>query len=75
MSANPSPQKPPNPFIKFSNMAVQMAVVIGLGCWGGFKLDEKYNQGSTPVFTIVLSLVSIFAAMYLVLKDFIKPKP
>jgi hypothetical protein len=55
-------------------MAIQMAVVIGLGCWGGNKLDKIYNQGSTPIYSIVLSLVSIFAAMYLVLKDFIKPK-
>ena len=70
---NPTPQKQPNSFIKYSTMATQMVVVIGVGCWGGFKLDE-YFKTSTPVFTIVLSLVSIFASLYLVLKDFIKPK-
>jgi F0F1-type ATP synthase assembly protein I len=51
-----------------------MIAIIGLGCWGGDKLDKMY-QNSTPVFTIVLSLVSIFAALYIVLKDLIKPKP
>jgi hypothetical protein len=75
MSATkPSPPKPPNPYFKYSNMAVQMAVIIGLGCWGGHKLDLKYNPHSTPIYTIVLSLVSIFAALYVALKDFIKPK-
>jgi len=54
-------------------MAFQMAAIIGLGSWGGYKLDEIY-ENKTPVFTIVLSLVSIFAAMYISLKDFIKPK-
>jgi len=74
MSAkNQSPQKQPNPYFKYSNMAIQMAVIIGLGCWGGNKLDKMYNN-DPPVFTIVLSLLSIFAALYLVLKDFIKPK-
>lgn len=50
-----------------------MGVTIGLGAWGGQKLDQYYNN-STPVYTIVLSLLGIFAALYLVLKDFIKPK-
>ncbi len=68
-----TPQKPPNPFAKYSSLGFQMAVIIGGGCYGGFKLDEHY-QNKTPVFTIVLSLVSIAIALYLVLKDFIKPK-
>jgi len=54
-------------------MGIQMAVIIGLGCWGGYKLDKIYNN-KTPIFTIVLSLLSIFAALYFVLKDLIKPK-
>ena len=70
---NQSPQKPPNNYLRFTNMAFQMAAIIGLGSWGGYKLDEIY-ENKTPVFTIVLSLVSIFAAMYISLKDFIKPK-
>ena len=66
-------QKPLNAYAKYSGLAVQMAVVIGGGSYGGFKLDEYY-QNQTPIFTIILSLVSIAIAMYLVLKDFIKPK-
>ena len=70
---NQSPQKQPNNFIKYSNLGIQMAVIIGFGCWGGYKLDQRYpNQYN--VYTIILSLVSIFTALYLVLKDFIIPK-
>jgi hypothetical protein len=65
--------KPPNLFFKYGNMAIQMALIIGLSTWGGQKLDEHYHN-STPVFTIVLSLLGIISSMYLALKDFIKPK-
>jgi len=65
------PPKQPNLFLKYSNLAIQMGVVIGLSAWGGQKLDEKYKN-STPLFTIILSLLGIAAALYLVLKDFMK---
>jgi len=51
-----------------------MAVIIGGGCYGGYKLDQHFKNTETPIFTIILSLVSIVLAMYVVLKDFIKPK-
>lgn len=62
-----------NNFIKYSQIGFQMAIVITLGAFGGKKLDEYYHL-KTPVFTIILSLLSIAAAMYLALKDFIFPK-
>jgi F0F1-type ATP synthase assembly protein I len=72
-------QKPKNPqpnslnnYAKYSGLAIQMGVIIGGGCYGGVKLDE-YFKNITPVFTIILSLLSIVLAMYVVLKDFIKP--
>lgn len=67
------PQKPLNDYAKYSTMAIQMGVIIGGGSYGGYKLDE-YFKNETPVFTIILSLVSIGIAMYLILKDLIKPK-
>lgn len=66
------PQKQPNQLIKFSNLGIQMAVIIGLSAWGGNKLD-LYYKNETPVFTIVLSLLGIAAALYVVLKGVIKP--
>ncbi|MDP1801817.1 MAG: AtpZ/AtpI family protein [Bacteroidota bacterium] len=66
------PQKQPNQLIKFSNLGIQMAVIIGLSAWGGNKLD-LYYKNETPVFTIILSLLGIAAALYVVLKGVIKP--
>jgi F0F1-type ATP synthase assembly protein I len=65
-------QKPLNAYAKYSSLGIQMAVIIGGGCYGGYKLD-KYLQNKTPIFTIILSLASIALAMYVVLKDLIKP--
>lgn len=69
------PKKSPNSFnayAKYSGLGVQMALIIGGGCYGGYKLDEYYKN-TTPIFTIILSLASIALAMYIVLKDLIKP--
>jgi hypothetical protein len=54
-------------------MATQMLAIIGLGVWGGVKLDA-YLGLKVPVFTLVLSLLSVAAAIYLSIKDFIKKK-
>ena len=69
------PEKQPNPnlFFKYSGMAIQMAAIIGLCAWGGQKLDAR-SGNKTPVYSIVLSLLAICAALYLTLKDFINPK-
>ena len=72
-SQNRKPQKPLNDYAKYSSLGLQMAVIIGGGVYGGYRLDQHYHN-RTPVFTIVLSLVSIAIAMYIVLKDLIKPK-
>ena len=66
------PPKQLNAYAKYSALGIQMAVIIGGGCYGGAKLDQ-YVHNTTPIFTIILSLLSIALAMYLVLKDFIKP--
>ena len=65
--------KQPNPLLKYSNLAIQMGIIIGLFAWGGQKLDGHYKNPK-PVFTIILSLTGIAISLYLVLKDFIKPK-
>ncbi len=60
-------------FARYSGMAFQMIGIILVATWGGMKLD-KLTGLKTPVFTIVLSLLGVFAAIYIVLKDFIKFK-
>lgn len=75
MEPNPNgkPQKPLNSYAKYSSLGMQMALIIAGGSYGGHKLDEYY-QNRTPVFTIVLSLLAIAMALYLVLREVIKPK-
>jgi hypothetical protein len=57
---------------KYSSMAFQMGITIALGVWGGMKLDESFPLGKFPIFTIVLSLLGVFGAMYWVIKDLLK---
>jgi F0F1-type ATP synthase assembly protein I len=54
-------------------MAVQMAAIIVGGVLGGIKLDE-YLQLKFPLFTLVLTLLGVFLAMYYFIKDVIKKK-
>ncbi len=88
MSASPSP-KPDRPtdgdephdeelrqsanyYLKYSGMAFQMGAVILVGVLAGKKLDAWLN--TTPYLLVVMSLLSIFAALYVSLKDLIAPK-
>ena len=48
-----------------------MVGIILVATWGGIKLD-KLTGWKTPVFTIILSLLGVFAAIYISIKDFIK---
>lgn len=60
-------------YMRYASMGTQMLVIIGLGVFGGYKLD-KYMGNKIPVFTLVLSLLSVAAAIYLSIKDFLKKK-
>jgi F0F1-type ATP synthase assembly protein I len=60
-----------NDFARYSGMAFQMIAVILITTWGGIELD-KLAKFHTPVFTIILSLLGVFAAIYTAVKDFIR---
>ncbi len=62
-----------NNYAKYSALAFQMAVIIGLGTFGGYKLDQLLGL-EFKIFTIVLSLLSVVMAIYFAVKDFLKPK-
>lgn len=62
------PKKQLNKYARFSGIGFQMAVTIFIGCFIGIKLDEKYpNEYS--IFTVVFSLLFIFASLYTVIKQ------
>jgi hypothetical protein len=52
-------------------MAMQMLGTILVFTYGGYKLDE-YQQNKVPVWTLILSLGSIAASLYLLIKSFTK---
>lgn len=58
-------------YARYAGLAFQMLGIILVTVWGGTKLD-KLTGWHTPVFTIVLSLFGVFAAIYTAVKDFIK---
>ena len=61
----------PGNFAKYSGLGIQMIVIILITVWGGTKLD-KLLEFQKPVFTVILSLVGVFAAIYTAIKDFIR---
>ena len=73
MKQEPKPKQRFNNAMKYSGMAFQMGAIITIGVFSGRKLDS-YFSFKIPIFTLVLSLVSVAAAIYLSIKDFLKPK-
>lgn len=55
-----------NTFAKYSGIAFEMLGIIILGVFGGIKIDKIAD--TKPLFTIILSLGAIFAALYLIIK-------
>jgi len=58
-------------YARYTGIAFQMGLIIFLTTWGGIKLDQLAGF-SNPVFTIILSLLGVFAAIYTAIKDFLK---
>ena len=54
-------------------MAIQMAAIIVGGVLGGIELD-KWLKLKFPAFTLSLTLLSVFLAIYYFIKDVIRRK-
>lgn len=67
----PDKQKSYNSFLRYSGMGIQMVVTIVAGTFFGRWLDQKF-QMSFPVFLLLGVLLSVFAAIYLAIKDLIR---
>ena len=57
---------------KYSAMAFQMGGIIALGVWAGIELDKYFPIAKFPLFTMSLTLLSVFASMYFAIKDVLK---
>jgi F0F1-type ATP synthase assembly protein I len=58
-------------YAKYSSIAFQMLAIILAGVFLGIKIDEWLGL-SAPIFTVILSLLSVVLAIYFVVKDLIK---
>ena len=54
-------------FLRYSGMATQMLGTILIFTYAGYKLDE-WQQNKIPVWTLILSLTSIAASLYLLIR-------
>jgi len=59
-------------YSKYSTIAIQMVVIIVLTALGGVELDKL--AGTKPVFTVILSLLGVAAAMWLIIKEAVRNK-
>jgi hypothetical protein len=60
-------------YAQYSNLAIQMCVIIAAGVFGGVKIDQ-WLKLKFPVFTLILTLFGFLTAIYIAVKDFIRKK-
>ena len=60
--------KHPNVALKYTGMAFQMALIIGVGVFIGKQLDS-YWEFEKAIMTAVCALIALALAFYLILKD------
>jgi F0F1-type ATP synthase assembly protein I len=61
-----------NNYVRYTNIAFQMAAIILAGVFGGYKLDQWLHL--KPLLTIILSVTSVVLAIYVVTKDLLKKR-
>ena len=61
-----------NAYARYSGMGLQMLAIILVGVFGGYKLDQWLHSG--PLLIIILSILSVSAAIYSVTRDLLRKK-
>jgi ATP synthase protein I len=61
-----------NSYARYSGMGLQMLVIIMVGVFGGYKLDQWLHTG--PLLTIILSIISVFISIYSITRDLLRKK-
>ena len=56
-----------NKVLLYTNLAIQMGIIIGIGTYFGNYLDKSF-QNQTPWWTLIFSLSSVFLAFYQIIK-------
>jgi F0F1-type ATP synthase assembly protein I len=58
--------------MKYAAVGTQMMVLLGLGVWGGLKLDEKMH--TSPLFLVVFPVIGLFISLYQLYRQLMGPK-
>jgi len=64
------PKKKFDDFIRYSSLAFEMIVIMGIGTWSGVLIDDWLNLGF-PAFTLGLMVLSVVGAIYYAIRKFI----
>ncbi len=71
----PTDRKPQNNQLKkwarYSGMAIEMMIIIAVGTFAGHQIDA-HRGADFPLWTLLLSLASVFAALYLIIRNVIR---
>lgn len=65
-----NPNRKFHPALKYAGMGTELLVVLGLGVWGGYSLDQKWEV--LPLFTVLfplLGLVYFFRKLFISLQQ------
>ncbi len=55
-------------YIKFTGMAFQMVIIIGVMTFAGYKIDTSAKHDTMWV-TAILSLAGVFISLYLIIRS------
>lgn len=70
LAKDQKPKKQFDDFIRYSSLAFEMMIIMGIGVWLGVKLDQWLNM-SFPVFTLGLMILAVIGAIYHAIRKFI----
>lgn len=57
-------------FIRYSSLAFEMIVIMGVGVFAGIKIDQWLGL-KFPAFTLVLMILSVAGAIYHAIRKFL----
>lgn len=58
-------------YLKYSGLAFQMLVVLGVAAYGGMQLDA-YMGNKNPWFTIIFMVIGVVGSIYKIIVSVIK---
>lgn len=68
--STPENNNPLQNYARYTSIGIQMLVIIILGVFGGYKLDQYL--GTLPLLTIILSFAGVSLAIYHAIKDLLR---